>query len=300
MLYYSYGQYNKEKYNEKVYKLPVNLPLTCPNRDGKIGTGGCSFCDDLGAGFESLENTMSVSEQIKQNMEYIGKKYKAQKFIAYFQNYTNTYMPIEQFRDYMDQATKENIIGITVSTRPDCISKPYLDYLKEIEKKGFEMVIELGLQSVNNNTLDKINRGHSVEDFIQAVKLIKEYGFDIIVHIILNLPYDTLEDVVEGAKILTELGVHGVKLHSLYIPKNCTMAKEYKEGLLYLGTVDDYVKRTAEFLIHLDKDIVIYRLVGRAPEVNSLFCNYGYSWWKIKEMIDNYMKENNYFQGMKI
>lgn len=300
MLYYSYGQYNKDKYKEKVYKLPVNLPLTCPNRDGKIGTGGCSFCDDIGTGFESLENTLTVSEQIQKNMDYIGKKYNSKKFIAYFQNYTNTYMPIEDFETYMKQAAKENIIGITVSTRPDCISRPYLDCLKELEKKGLEIVIELGLQSANNITLEKINRGHTVEDFVKAVKLINEYEFNIIAHMILNLPYDTDEDVIEGAKLLTKLNIHGVKLHSLYIPKNCLMAEDYKNNLLDLGTVETYVKRTAQFITYLNKDMVIYRLVGRAPEINSLFCNYGYSWWRIKDMIEEYMTEKGFFQGLRV
>ncbi|MGL5439421.1 MAG: TIGR01212 family radical SAM protein [Filifactoraceae bacterium] len=300
MLYYSYGQYNKDRYGEKVYKLPVNLPLTCPNRDGKISTGGCTFCADVGTGFESLNNTLSVSEQLRRNMEYIGEKYKAKKFIAYFQNYTNTYMSIEKFENYMNEAASEDIIGITVSTRPDCISRPYLEYLKNLESKGLEIVIELGLQSVNNETLIKINRGHNVEDFIKAVELINEYGFKIIVHMILNLPYDSEKDVIDGAKLLSRLKIHGVKLHSLYIPKNSLMGKEYRDGLLDLGTVEDYVKRSSEFLTYLNKDMVIYRLVGRAPEKDSLFCNYGYSWWKIKDMIEEYMMENDFLQGSRL
>lgn len=298
MLYNNCGEYYKKTYGEKVYKLPINLPLTCPNRDGKIGYGGCTFCADVGTGFESLENTLSVSEQIRKNKDYIGSRYKAKKFIAYFQNYTNTYMPIDRFKKYMTEAAMEDVIGIDVSTRPDCIEDIHLEILKEIKEKYHkEITIELGLQSANDNTLKLINRGHDVKTFVEAVKKIKAYGFEIIVHMILNLPYDNFEDIIKGAKLLTELHVDGVKLHSLYIPKNSLMAKDYLENKIDLKNVDDYVKKTAYFLGYLDKKIVIHRIVGRAPEKDSLFCNYNISWWKIRDMIENYMIENNIKQG---
>ena len=147
-IYNEYSKYLKKKYGEKVYKLPVNLPVTCPNRDGKLGYGGCTYCSEVGTGFEMLENTMSVREQINKNMEYINKKYKATKFIAYFQNYTNTYLQLEKFKEYINQAAAENIVEIAISTRPDCVGDEYLEFLKEFsDRTGINVSIELGLQT---------------------------------------------------------------------------------------------------------------------------------------------------------
>ncbi len=295
--YKVYSAYLKEKYGEKVYKLPINLPITCPNRDGGVGFGGCTFCADVGAGFESLENTLSVKDQIKQNMEYIKKKYKAKKFIAYFQNYTNTYMPLDVFEEYIKEAVMEDIVEIDISTRPDAINEDYLKILKKVEEKGVNISIELGLQTVNYHTLKNINRGHTLAELIDAVLRIKKYGFETTVHLILNLPGDSMEDVIENAKIISALSVEGVKLHSLYIVKETAMAKDYEEEKINMISLEEYVQRVAIFLQYLSKDIVIHRLIGRAPEENTLFCNWNTSWWKIKDAIEDYMKENNIFQG---
>jgi len=180
MRYFTYSQYLKNKYGERVYKLPINLPGTCPNRDGTSGYGGCIYCGEAGAAFENLSCDMPVKEQIKTNMEYIGKKYKAEKFIAYFQNYSNTYMPLDEFKKHIEDAVMENVVEIAVSTRPDCICDEYLDFLKSIsEKHKIEISIELGLQSVNYHTLKTINRGHTLAEFLDAVLRIKRYAFSI-------------------------------------------------------------------------------------------------------------------------
>ncbi|SHH35427.1 TIGR01212 family radical SAM protein [Tepidibacter thalassicus] len=297
--YKIYSQYLKEKYGEKVYKLPINLPITCPNRDGVVGVGGCTFCADVGAGFESLENTLSVREQLEKNMSYIRKRYKANKFIAYFQNYTNTYMSLDKFEQYINEALIDDIVEIAISTRPDSINEEYLKILKKVEQKGVNISIELGLQTVNYHTLKKINRGHTLAEFIDAVVRIKKYNFETIVHLILNLPGDDMEDIIENAKILSALDVDGVKLHSLYIVKGTAMAKEYESGKIKIISLYEYVKRVCVFLQYLSKDIVLHRLVGRAPEENTLFCNWNTSWWKIKDMIDDYMVENDIYQGCK-
>ncbi|HSQ34296.1 MAG TPA: TIGR01212 family radical SAM protein [Peptostreptococcaceae bacterium] len=298
--YKIYSNYLKEKYGEKVYKLPLNLPITCPNRDGEISKGGCTFCADVGAGFESLENTLSVKDQLIKNMDYIRKKYKANKFIAYFQNYTNTYMPLKKFEEYINEAIIDDIVEIDISTRPDSINDEYLKILKDIsEKNNINISIEMGLQTVNYHTLNKINRGHSLAEFIDAIFRIKKYGFEVCAHLILNLPGDNMTDVIENAKILSALGVGGVKLHSLYIAKETDMAHQYINNEISMIDLDEYVKRVSIFLQYLSKDIVIHRLIGRAPEENTLFCNWNTSWWKIKDMIDEYMEINNIYQGDK-
>ena len=167
----------KEKYGEKVYKLPVNIPVTCPNRDGTVGYGGCIFCGEEGAGFETLSNSLSVVRQLKTNMDYIRKKYNAHKFISYFQNFSNTYLPLEQFKKYIREACLEDIVEISISTRPDCINDQYLFFLDEIRhEKNVEISIELGLQTVNYHSLLKINRGHTLAEFIDAMLRINSFN----------------------------------------------------------------------------------------------------------------------------
>ncbi|WP_069649066.1 TIGR01212 family radical SAM protein [Caloranaerobacter ferrireducens] len=299
-LYRVYSVYLKNKYGEKVYKLPINLPITCPNRDGSVGYGGCIFCGEVGAGFESLSNMIPVREQILTNKAYIKKKYKANKFIAYFQNFTNTYMDIDSFKKNITESILEDIVEIDISTRPDCISDKYLEFLEEIKNDyGVNITIELGLQTVNYHTLKKINRGHTLAEFIDSVIRIKSFGFEICTHLILNLPWDTMDDVIENAKILSALSVDQVKLHSLYVVENTPLAKLYKEGRIQIISKDEYVLRVINFLEYLKPDIVVQRLIGRAPEDNALFVNWNTSWWKIKEEIINKMIELKTFQGKK-
>ncbi|HPV84813.1 MAG TPA: TIGR01212 family radical SAM protein [Sedimentibacter sp.] len=298
-LYNKYSDYLKLKYGEKVYKLPVNIPCTCPNRDGAIGYGGCTFCADVGTGFEMLDNSLSVKEQLNKNMDYISKKYKSGKFIAYFQNYTNTYMDIERFKNYINDAIMDNIVEIAISTRPDCISDEILEFLNEIKKQNVNITIELGLQTVNYHTLKNINRGHTLAEFIDAVLRIKRYNFEICTHIILNLPGDTILDTVETAKILSVLKINQVKIHSLYIMENTEMGRAYKNNEITLISKDEYVERVIVFLEHLDVDITVQRLIGRAPEKDSLFVNWGMSWWKINDDILYKMKSENRYQGSK-
>ncbi len=298
-LYNKYSDYLKLKYGEKVYKLPVNIPCTCPNRDGTLGYGGCTFCADVGTGFEMLDNSLSVKEQLNKNMDYISKKYKSGKFIAYFQNYTNTYMDIERFKNYINDAIMDNIVEIAISTRPDCISDEILEFLNEIKKQNVNITIELGLQTVNYHTLKNINRGHTLAEFIDAVLRIKRYNFEICTHIILNLPGDTILDTVETAKILSVLKINQVKIHSLYIMENTEMGRAYKNNEITLISKDEYVERVIVFLEHLNMDITVQRLIGRAPEKDSLFVNWGMSWWKINDDILYKMKSENRYQGSK-
>ncbi|WP_202708959.1 TIGR01212 family radical SAM protein [Sporosalibacterium faouarense] len=297
-LYRVYSQYLKEKYGTKVYKLPINLPTTCPNRDGCVGTGGCIFCGEQGAGFENLDNSIPVKDQMEKNMDYIRRRYKAKKFIAYFQNFTNTYMDIKTFKEAIKNSIIDDVVEISISTRPDCISDIHLDFLEDIEKNyGVNITIELGLQSVNHHTLKKINRGHTLGEFIDAVLRIKKRGFEVCAHLILNLPWDNMDDVVENAKVLSSLEVDQVKLHSLYVVENTALGQMYKDDKIDLISMDEYVDRVVVFLEFLQEDIVVQRLIGRAPEENTLFVNWNTSWWKIKDMIIDEMMERNTYQG---
>ncbi|WP_105618002.1 TIGR01212 family radical SAM protein [Vallitalea okinawensis] len=296
-LYRKYSDYLKEKYGEKVYKLPINLPISCPNR---IKGNGCSFCGDKGAGHESLSNRLSVSEQIKTNRDYISKRYKAKKFIAYLQNYSNTYMPLEQFMNYIIACKSDGVVEIAISTRPDCINEDYLMFLDQFRHENkIEISIELGLQTVNYKTLEKINRGHTLAEFIDAVLRIKKYNFDVCAHVIMNLPWDDEDDIIEGAKIISALGIQAVKCHSLYIVKGTEMADQYVRNEIEIINCESFKRRIILFLEHLDPEIVIQRIMARAPEEETLFANWGRSWWIIKEEIEEEMVKNDTYQGKK-
>jgi len=298
--YNIYSRYLKEKFGGKVYKLPVNLPGTCPNRDGNAGTGGCIFCDEAGSGFQCLPNTLSVKKQIEENREYFKKRFNAQKFIVYFQSFTNTYMPYSIFRENVLSACSDDIVGISVSTRPDCINDRYLDFLMEIKRDhGLEIDIELGLQTVNYHTLRKINRGHTLAEFIDAVIRIHRSGLEVCTHLILNLPWDDLHDLVENAKVVSALGIRYVKLHSLYVVENTVLGDMYKRGEFSIITLEDYVQRIILFLEYLDPQIVIQRLVGKGPADDLIFSNWGTSWWKVKQMIEESLKEKDTWQGRR-
>jgi len=299
--YYAYSHYLKQLYGEKVYKLPINLPITCPNRDGKLGTGGCYFCNEQGTAFESLSASKSVAEQLDENKTFIGKKYNAKKFIAYFQNYTNTYMSYEIFESYMRQACQEDIVELDISTRPDCLDSKYLEILKKIEvEEGVKIVLEIGLQTTNEESLVRCNRQHTVTDVEESIKLIHAYGFKVCVHLILNLPWDTQSEVIRMANLLNDYNVEMVKLHALFIGKGTVFESMYLKGDLRLHSLEDYIQRVILFIGHLNPSCAIQRLIGRAPKGEAIFCNWDTSWWKIRDTIDAYMAKDHRYQGDKI
>lgn len=297
-VYNRFSDYLRNRYSARVYKLPVCVPVSCPNRDGRLGGSGCVFCGSEGAGFESLPESLPVREQLLRNAEYIREKYKAEKFIAYFQNYSNTYLPMDSFGRYMHEACMEGIAAIYISTRPDCINDARLALLEGLKsEKRLDIVIELGLQSVNRNTLQSLARGHGLAEFIDAVLRIKRFGLESCAHIINDLPTDGIEDVIEGARILSALGVDQVKCHSLYILKDTVLGDKYERGEFTPLTMEDFIARTIAFLENLSPAIVVQRLIGRAPEERTLFCSWNTSWRKIHDEIERRMRLEGSFQG---
>ena len=294
MVYRKYSDFLREKFGEKVYKLPVKLDLTCPNRDGTCGVGGCIFCGEEGGSFEN--NFGSVRDQLLKNKELIKNKYKANKYIAYFQNFTNTYMPFEDFKRVIEESLIEGVVGISISTRPDYLPKRHLDYLEELNKNYF-VTVEIGLQTPNYHSLKKLNRGHGLSEFIDAALELKKRNLNVCTHIIIGLPWDDDLDILECAKILNVLGIDEVKIHALYILKDTALGKMYERGEIEPISLDDYKKKVILFLRNLKDDIIVERIIGRAPYENSLFCNWNTSWWKIRDDIINVMHENGYTQG---
>lgn len=294
MIYREYSKFLVERFGEKVYKLPIKLYITCPNRDGTCGVGGCIFCGEEGGSFENSQGT--ISEQLQSNKDRIQKRFKASKYIAYFQNFTNTYIDFEKFKDNINQCLHEDIVGISISTRPDCLGDKYLDFLEDINRNRM-VTLEIGLQTVNYHTLKKINRGHGLAEFIDASIRAHKRGLRICAHIILNLPWDNEDDVIETAHILNALGIEEVKLHALYVVENTKLADMYKKGEISIINLKEYEERVILFLQHLNKDVVVQRVIGRAPEENSLFCNWNTSWWKIRDEIVHKMEKENLYQG---
>ncbi len=294
MVYRKYSDFLREKFGEKVYKLPVKLDLTCPNRDGTCGVGGCIFCGEEGGSFEN--NFGSVRDQLLKNKELIKNKYKANKYIAYFQNFTNTYMPFDDFKRVIEESLIDGVVGISISTRPDYLPKRHLDYLEELNKNYF-VTVEIGLQTPNYHSLKKLNRGHGLSEFIDAALKLKKRNLNVCTHIIIGLPWDDDLDILECAKILNVLGIDEVKIHALYILKDTALGKMYERGEIEPISLDDYKKKVILFLRNLKDDIIVERIIGRAPYENSLFCNWNTSWWKIRDDIINVMHENGYTQG---
>ena len=297
-VYRKYSTYLKEKYGDKVYKIPINLPLTCPNRDGNVASGGCIYCGEVGTGYEMREATEQIASQMTHNIEKIKSKYKAKYFIPYLQNFSNTYMPLETFKRVLEQVVHPEIVGISVSTRPDCIAKDYLEALLEwSQKEQKEVCIELGLQTINYRTLQTINRGHSLAEYLDAMMQIKAYPFTTCTHVIVDLPWDDIKDVIETAKCLSAMRNTYVKLHALYVVKNTPLARAYEKGNLNMVSLEDYKKRVIAFLRHLSPDIVVQRIIGRAPEEHTLYANWNTSWWKIHDEIVAEMEQKGYQQG---
>lgn len=294
MTYRKYSDFLREKFGEKVYKLPVKLDLTCPNRDGTCGVGGCIFCGEEGGSFEN--NFGTVREQILKNKDHIKNKYKANKYIAYFQNFTNTYMPFEDFKRVIEESLIEDVVGLSISTRPDYLPKKHLDFLEELNKNYF-VTVEIGLQTPNYHSLKKLNRGHGLSEFIDAAIKLKKRNLNVCTHIIIGLPWDDDLDIVECAKILNVLNIDEVKIHALYILKDTAFGKMYERGEIDPISLDDYKKKVILFLRNLKDDIIVERIIGRAPYENSLFCNWNTSWWKIRDDIIEVMHENGYTQG---
>ena len=297
--YRNYSDYLKETYGEKVYKIPVALPVTCPNRDGTLSKEPCIFCGSIGADYETKALGLGITRQLDRSIAHVGPKYKAKKFIAYFLNFTNTYAAPFDFKTWIYEAMSHpDVVAVDVSTRPDCIHEVYLDILKEAsERYGKDVTIELGLQSSNVHTLEKIGRCHTAAEYIDAALRIGRYGFGQCTHVIADLPWDDRLDVVETAKLISVLPVTEVKLHSLYIVKGTALADMYERGEVILSSMEEYMERVILFLSYLRKDIVIQRIVGRASGGNTLTVNGGSPWWDVKKRIDVLMEERQIFQG---
>lgn len=260
--YYSLDYYLKEKFGEKLYKLSLDGGMTCPNRDGKISYGGCIFCSEGGSGDFAASSKMNIDRQIEYAKSLVSKKFDGERYIAYFQSYTNTYAPVEYLRKlFMPVIMREDIAVLSIATRPDCLGKDVLELINELTKIK-PVWIELGLQTIHKKTADLINRGYELECYDAAVKNLKSVGADVITHTIIGLPYETKEQILQTADYIGKSGADGIKLQLLHILKNTKLAEIYRTGAFETLTEDEYVSIVADIINILPKNIVIHRLTG--------------------------------------
>lgn len=267
-LYNDYSSYLKNRYGCKVYRIGLDAGFTCPNRDGTKGSGGCLYCNADGSRAPYVRPGDSVHKQLEARIRYLKDRKSAKKFIAYFQAFTNTYASIDKLRQVYDEVLRfDEITGISIGTRPDAIDDDRLSLISSY-KNRYEIWLEYGLQSVHDRTLKLINRGHSFNDFLRAVHLTREFAIPTCAHIVLGLPGETKEDMVETAKRLNELKIDGVKIHLLHILKGSRLETLYREGKVTLLERDEYVEIVCDFLECLSPDIIIQRLTGegRGPD----------------------------------
>lgn len=264
--YRSLNSYLKEVFGCKVYKLALDAGMTCPNRDGTLGHGGCIFCSAGGSGDFAEKYCGDISEQIERAKIRVSKKYKGDKYIAYFQNYTNTYADIEYLKSVFIPAINEpSVCALSIGTRPDCLGEEVLALLNELNKIK-PVFVELGLQTIHEETAEFIKRGYPLPVYDKAVNQLKEIGINVVVHIILGLPNETEKMMLETVRYVCESGIDGIKLQLLHVLKGTELEKLYLDGKVKVLSKKEYINILCDCLEIIPKDIVIHRITGDAPK----------------------------------
>jgi hypothetical protein len=262
----TFGQSMLQRYGERVHKIAIDAGFTCPNRDGSIGRGGCTFCNNVSFSPHGRK-PLSIAEQIESGRQVIRKRTGAKKYLAYFQAYTNTYADVEELARLYDQALSEpDVIGLDVGTRPDCVPDKVLDLLAEYQQQGNEVWLELGLQSAHDETLERVNRGHGFAEYQNAVLRARERGIKVCTHLILGLPGESRRHYMTSLQRVLELGVDGLKFHPLHVVKGTALANEWRRGEYQPLTMADYVANVVELIRHTPAEVVFHRLTGTASE----------------------------------
>ena len=297
--YYTLNCYYKNKYNAKVCKISLNANFSCPNKDGKVGFGGCIFCSKLGSGDFAGDVTLDLVSQFNQVKEVMNKKWPDTKYIGYFQANTNTYADVATLKHYYETILKlDNVVGLNIATRPDAISDEVMDYLEELNKQN-DLTIELGLQSIHEKTLKYINRGHNLNCFVNCFNELKKRNIKVVVHIINGLPYETKEMMIETVKFLNNLKIDGIKIHMLHVIDNTKLKDLYLEEKFHILTKEEYIDIVINQLEYLDEDVVIHRITGD-PDIKDLV----EPKWLVKKFcvlndIDKEMVKRDTYQGIK-
>ena len=258
------NEYYKKIFGERTLKICVDGGFTCPNRDGNLGKGGCIYCSEKGSG-----ELINCAENIQKQIENYFKSYRAEranKFIVYFQNFTNTYDTIENLKKKYDSALiDDRIVGLEIGTRPDCINEEIAELISSYKEKYY-VCVELGLQTSNDEIGKIINRCYTSQDFTNAVKILNKYNIDVVAHIMVGLPNETHDDVINTVDFLNKHNIQGVKIHSTYVVENTKLAEMYNQGIYKALDLDDYIETLIDILTHLNPNFIIYRISGDAPK----------------------------------
>lgn len=297
--YYSFNSYLKQTFGEKVYKISLNGGFTCPNRDGTLGTRGCIFCSEGGSGDFAPDAALPIGEQIEEGIRMIRQKTDASKYIACFQAFTNTYAPYEKLHSlFYDAILRQEIVGLAVGTRPDCLPPDVLELLDELNQIK-PVFVELGLQTIHEKTAQFIRRGYPLSCFEQAVKALHDLGINVVVHLILGLPGETEEMMLESVRYLNQLPVNGVKFSLLHVLKHTDLGALYEKHPFPVYELDDYVDFVIRCIEELREDIVIHRLTGDGPKDLLIAPRWTLNKRKVLNEISRRMKETNSRQGKR-
>lgn len=299
MLYNDLSGFLATHFPYKVQKISINAGFTCPNRDGSVGYGGCTYCNNQTFNPAYCHTEKSVSQQLEEGKLFFARKYPEMKYLAYFQAYTNTYGRLEELkRKYEEALTVEGVVGLVIGTRPDCMPDLLLDYLEELSKRTF-LLVEYGIESTNDDTLKRINRGHTFAVSEDAIRKTAVRGIPVGGHIILGLPGEEKEMLIEQAGVLSKLPLTTLKLHQLQLIKGTRMAAEYEKAPtnFHLYTADEYIDLVIDYIEHLRPDMVLERFVSQSPKELLIAPDWGLKNYEFTDKVKKRMKEREAWQG---
>jgi len=285
----------------KVQKISLNAGFTCPNRDGTVGYGGCTYCNNQTFNPAYCKTEKTVTEQLVEGKQFFARKYPEMKFLAYFQAYTNTYAELEELkRKYEEALQVKDVVGIVIGTRPDCMPDTLLDYLEELNQRTF-LIVEYGVESTDNDTLKRINRGHTFEVAEEAIRKTAARGIRVGAHIILGLPGESNEQLIEQAGVLSRLPLTTLKLHQLQLIKGTRMAHEFEMQPedFHLYSADEYIDLVIDYVEHLRPDLVLERFVSQSPKELLIAPDWGLKNHEFTDKVKKRMRERDAWQGKK-
>ena len=298
-LYNEYGPWMAQRMGCKVQKISINAGFTCPNRDGTVGTGGCTYCNNQTFNPAYCETQKGVTQQLEEGKLFFRRKYPTMKYLAYFQAYTNTYGSLDLLRAKYEEALRvPDVVGLVIGTRPDCMPDPLLDYLEELNRQH-TVIVEYGVESIYDRTLQRINRGHTQAQSVDAIRRTAARGIPVGIHVILGLPGESNEMILNEAKVLSGLPITTLKLHQIQLIKGTHMAEEYAEcpADFHLFSVDEYIDLVIEFICLLRPDIVLERFVSQSPASLLATPGWGLKNYEFTEKLRKRMVERNMWQG---
>ena len=298
-VYNDFPTFLKSFFPYKVQKISINAGFTCPNRDGAIGRGGCTYCNNQTFSPAYCKTTKTITQQLEDGKHFFAHKYPSMKYLAYFQSYTNTYDSFDGLKaKYEEALAVKDVVGLVIGTRPDCISDELLDYLEKISKKVF-VLVEFGIESTLDDTLLRVNRGHSYETVVDAVNRTSDRGILTGGHVILGLPGESLQSILDQPKVLSKLPLNTLKLHQLQIIKGTQMEEEFTNFPedFYLTTLDDYLTLVISYLQRLRPDMVVERFISQSPKELILSPLWGIKNHEFNMMLIQRMKKENTYQG---